>query len=134
MIYKVLTLNEWKLAKETGVIITNIDKNDGFVHLSTARQLNATLSMYFQNSSKVMLLEVSHNKVKKILKYEPTNSDSSRKGFFYHLYGELLIEYISKFWLLERGAFNIPDEILIQAEADDLSIIRNRVRTWIWAS
>ena len=119
MIYKVLTLNEWKLAKETGVIITNVDKNDGFVHLSTARQPNATLSMYFKESSKVMLLEVSHNKVKKILKYEPTNSDSSRKGFFYHLYGELLIEYISKFWLLERGAFNIPDEILIQAEADD---------------
>ena len=119
MIYKVLTLNEWKIAKETGVIITNVDKNDGFVHLSTARQLNATLSMYFQDSSKVMLLEVSQNKVKKILKYEPTNSDSSRKGFFYHLYGELLIEYISKFWLLERGAFNIPDEILIQAEADD---------------
>jgi len=119
MIYKVLTLNEWKLAKESGVIITNVDKNDGFVHLSTARQLNATLSMYFQDSSKVMLLEVSHNKVKKILKYEPTNSGSSRKGFFYHLYGELLIEYISKFWLLERGAFNIPDEILIQAEADD---------------
>ena len=119
MIYKVLTLNEWKLAKETGVIITNVDKNDGFVHLSTARQLNATLSMYFQDSSKVMLLEVSHNKVKKILKYEPTNSGSSRKGFFYHLYGDLLIEYVSKFWLLERGAFNIPDEILIQVEADD---------------
>ena len=119
MIYKVLTLNEWKIAKETGVIITNVDKNDGFVHLSTARQLNATLSMYFQDSSKVMLFEVSHNKVKKILKYEPTNSGSSRKGFFYHLYGDLLIEYVSKFWLLERGAFNIPDEILIQAEADD---------------
>jgi uncharacterized protein (DUF952 family) len=119
MIYKVLTLNEWKLAKETGVIITNVDRNDGFVHLSTARQLNATLSMYFKESSKVMLLEVSHNKVKKILKYEPTNSGSSRKGFFYHLYGDLLIEYVSKFWLLERGAFNIPDEILIQAEADD---------------
>ena len=119
MIYKVLTLNEWKIAKETGVIITNVDKNDGFVHLSTARQLNATLSIYFQDSSKVMLLEVCHNKVKKILKYEPTNSGSSRKGFFYHLYGDLLIEYVSKFWLLERGAFNIPDEILIQAEADD---------------
>ena len=119
MIYKVLTLNEWKLAKETGVIITNVDQNDGFVHLSTARQLNATLSIYFQDSSKVMLLEVCHNKVKKILKYEPTNSGSSRKGFFYHLYGDLLIEYVSKFWLLERGAFNIPDEILIQAEADD---------------
>ena len=119
MIYKVLTLDEWNQAKDSGSIVNDVDKNDGFVHLSTARQLNATLSMYFQDSSKVMLLEVSHNQVKKILKYEPTNSGSSRKGFFYHLYGELLIEYVSKFWLLERGAFNIPDEILIQAEADD---------------
>ena len=119
MIYKVLTLDEWNQAKDSGSIVNDVDKNDGFVHLSTARQLNATLSMYFQDSSKVMLLEVSHNQVKKILKYEPTNSGSSRKGFFYHLYGELLIEYVSKFWLLERGAFNIPDEILIQAEADN---------------
>jgi uncharacterized protein (DUF952 family) len=119
MIYKVLTLDEWSQAKDSGAIANDLDKKDGFVHLSTARQLNATLSMYFKDSSKVMLLEVSHNKVKKILKYEPTNSGSSRKGFFYHLYGELLIEYVSKFWLLERGAFNIPDKILIQAEADD---------------
>jgi len=119
MIYKVLTLDEWNQAKDSGSIVNDVDKNDGFVHLSTARQLNATLSMYFQDSSKVMLLEVSHNQVKKILKYEPTNSGSSRKGFFYHLYGELLIEYVSKFWLLQRGAFKIPDEILIQAEADD---------------
>jgi len=119
MIYKVLTLDEWNQAKDSGSIVNDVDKNDGFVHLSTARQLNATLSMYFQDSSKVMLLEVNHNQVKKILKYEPTNSGSSRKGFFYHLYGELLIEYVSKFWLLQRGAFKIPDEILIQAEADD---------------
>ena len=39
MIYKVLTLNEWKIAKETGVIITNVDKNDGFVNLSDRKSV-----------------------------------------------------------------------------------------------
>ena len=36
MIYKVLTLNEWQSAKESGTIVTEIDQNDGFVHLSTS--------------------------------------------------------------------------------------------------
>lgn len=120
MIYKVLTLNEWQSAKELGKIVTNIDQNDGFVHLSTSSQLSATLSMYFKASDKVMLLQINYEKVKKLLRLEPTSPSSSRGGFFYHLYGELLMEYVSKDWLLDRGAFNVPEEILIQAEIDDL--------------
>lgn len=120
MIYKVLTLNEWQSAKELGKIVTNIDQNDGFVHLSTSSQLSATLSMYFKASDKVMLLQINYEKVKKLLRLEPTSPSSSRGGSFYHLYGELLMEYVSKDWLLNRGAFNVPEEILIQAEIDDL--------------
>lgn len=120
MIYKVLTLNEWQLAKELGKIVTNVDQNDGFVHLSTSSQLSATLSMYFKASDKVMLLQINYEKVKKLLRLEPTSPNSSRGGSFYHLYGELLMEYVSKDWLLDRGAFNVPEEILIQAEIDDL--------------
>ncbi len=48
-IYKVLTLNEWEKAQASGVIITELDIKDGFIHLSTAAQLNATLSLYFDN-------------------------------------------------------------------------------------
>ena len=120
MIYKVLTLNEWQIAKELGKIVTNIDQNDGFVHLSTSGQLSATLAMYFKASDKVMLLQINYEKVKKLLRLEPTSPSSSRGGSFYHLYGELLMEYVSKDWLLDRGAFNVPEEILIQAEIDDL--------------
>lgn len=120
MIYKVLTLNEWQSAKELGKIVTNIDQNDGFVHLSTSSQLSATLSMYFKASDKVMLLQINYEKVKKLLRLEPASPSSSRGGSFYHLYGELLMEYVSKDWLLDRGAFNVPEEILIQAEIDDL--------------
>tara|TARA_B100000768_G_C11228817_1_gene354096 strand:- start:320 stop:691 length:372 start_codon:yes stop_codon:yes gene_type:complete len=122
MIYKVLTLNEWQSAKESGTIVTEIDQNDGFVHLSTSSQLSATLSMYFKALSEVMLLQINFNKVEKMLKLEATSPNSSRKGSFYHLYGELLIEHVSKYWLLDRGAFNVPDEILVQAEAVDSKI------------
>ena len=122
MIYKVLTLNEWQSAKESGTIVTAIDQNDGFVHLSTSSQLSATLSMYFKALSEVMLLQINFNKVEKMLKLEATSPNSSRKGSFYHLYGELLIEHVSKYWLLDRGAFNVPDEILVQAEAVDSKI------------
>ena len=67
MIYKVLTLNEWQSAKESGTIVTEIDQNDGFVHLSTSSQLSATLSMYFKAPSEVMLLQINFNKVEEIL-------------------------------------------------------------------
>lgn len=120
MIYKVLNIYEWQLAKELGKIVTDIDKEDGFIHLSTARQLGATLSMYFRNSEQVMLLKINHNKVEKDLRLEPTPTSSSRKGFFYHIYGDLLLEDISNEWVLERCSFNIPDAILIEAENDSV--------------
>ncbi|MDA7818915.1 DUF952 domain-containing protein [Gammaproteobacteria bacterium] len=120
MIYKVLTLDEWQLAKELGKIVTDIDQEDGFIHLSTSRQLGATLSMYFRSSEQVMLLKINHNKVEKTLKLEPTSTSSSRKGFFYHIYGDLLLEDVSNEWVLERNSFNIPDAILLEAENDNV--------------
>ena len=45
-IYKVLTLDEWGQAQTSGLISTELDKEDGFVHLSTATQLNATPVSY----------------------------------------------------------------------------------------
>ncbi|MDA9986110.1 DUF952 domain-containing protein [bacterium] len=120
MIYKVLTLDEWQLAKELGKIVTDIDQVDGFIHLSSSRQLGATLSMYFRSSEQVMLLKINHNKVEKTLKLETTSASSSRKGFFYHIYGDLLLEDVSNEWVLERNSFNIPDAILLEAENDNV--------------
>src|SRR6056300_2055281 len=62
-IYKVLTLDEWEHAQRAGVIVTELDKKDGFVHLSTATQLNATLSLYFAKEESVMLLQFDQAKI-----------------------------------------------------------------------
>ena len=63
--YKVLKSNEWAKALSTGTIITDLDKRDGFVHLSTASQLAATLSFYFQDSVEVILLQLDLDKINK---------------------------------------------------------------------
>ena len=41
-VYKVLTLDEWEIAETSGLIITELDQKDGFVHQSTASKLSAT--------------------------------------------------------------------------------------------
>jgi len=46
-VYKVLTLGEWEEASKIGQIVTALDQQDGFVHFSSATQLNMTLSLYF---------------------------------------------------------------------------------------
>ena len=67
-IYKVLTLEEWSRAQTSGVIITELDQKDGFIHLSTASQLNATLSLYFSKEESVVLLQIDHVQIHQQLK------------------------------------------------------------------
>ena len=56
-------------------------------------------------------------KIESYLKYEPTDTGSKRKGFFAHLYGNLMIEDVEKSWPIKRGAFQLPQSILLEAES-----------------
>lgn len=116
--YKVLKSDEWAEASSTGQIITDLDKRDGFIHLSTASQLAATLSFYFQDSEEVILLELDLDKVNtdKLLFEEPFPNQGKRKSAFPHLYSELRTDQIANVWTLERGAFKLPETVLLQSE------------------
>lgn len=115
-VYKILTLQEWDTAKKNGRVITDLDQRDGFIHLSSSSQLSLTLSLYFKDYKEVVLLQVDTDKVKDKLIFEEPVPKGSRAGLFPHIYGELLTEQITKAWVLERGAFLLPEEILIQSE------------------
>lgn len=115
-IYKVLTIDEWALAQTSGVIITELDKKDGFVHLSTATQLNATLSLYFSTEESVALLQIDNTQIQNKLKFEASAPPGNRTSLFPHYYGDLNIKTVSKMWNLNRGAFEIPIEVMLQAE------------------
>ena len=116
--YKVLKPDEWAEASSTGKIITDLDKRDGFIHLSTASQLAATLSFYFQDSEEVILLQLDLDKINKdkLLYEEPYPNEGKRKSPFPHLYSELRTDEIANVWSLKRGAFDLPEEVLLQAE------------------
>jgi len=117
-VYKVLRVNEWEDASRTGVIVTELDVEDGFIHLSTAVQLSATLSLYFKGSDKVILLELDIKRIDKdkFVFEEPNSNNAARKSAFPHLYSELTTKQISNVWFLERGAFILPEEVLLQSE------------------
>ena len=116
--YKVLKPDEWAEASSTGKIITDLDKRDGFIHLSTASQLAATLSFYFQDFEEVILLQLDLDKINKDkLLYEgPYPNEGKRKSPFPHLYSELITDQIANIWTIKRGAFDLPEEVLLQAE------------------
>ena len=117
-IYKVLTLEEWEQAQISGSIITELDKKDGFIHLSTAAQLNATLALYFTKEKTVVLLQIDHSQIRDKLKFESPVPPGNRTGSFPHYYGDLNTNAIYKIWNLDRGAFEIPVEVMLQAEQD----------------
>jgi uncharacterized protein (DUF952 family) len=102
--------------KVSSKIITKLDLKDGFVHLSKASQLNASLSLYFENEKRVVLLQIDKSKIKNNLKYEFSGKSINRHGKFPHFYGILDTNMISKIWKLQRSAFCIPQEVLLQAE------------------
>ena len=112
-VYKVLTLGEWEEASKIGQIVTALDQQDGFVHLSSATQLNMTLSLYFLKEEKVILLQINKGDIIEGLTYEYADK---RGGEFAHFYGELSTDKISQSWHLDRSAFSLPEEVMLKAE------------------
>ena len=117
-LYKVLRIHEWEVASSKDQIVTDLDTEDGFIHLSTAAQLAGTLSFYFKESDSVFLLQLDLDKIdgEKLIFKEPYINEGKRKSSFPHLYSELYTNQISNIWNIERGAFNLPDEVILQAE------------------
>ena len=116
-IYKILSPSEWNEAITTNRITTELDKKDGFIHLSTAKQLLATLALYFSNDQEVMLLRILSKPLKDNLIYEAPDSQK-RSGKFPHYYGKLKKSHVEKTWLLKRSAFEVSNNILLEAEAE----------------
>lgn len=86
MIYKILTSEQWSvLEKEGETVGAPIDVQDGFVHFSTADQVEGTLALYFAKQENLVLAAVDSDTVGSALRWE-----SSRDGQdFPHLYSKL---------------------------------------------
>ena len=72
----------------------------------------------FSDHKEVILLLPDLKQIQDKLIYEPVDSQSKRSGKFGHLYAELKVSQISKSWILKRNAFEIPEDILLEAEME----------------
>ena len=115
-VYKILTTSEWTDAKALGEIETALDRKDGFIHLSTAKQLTGTLAFYFEDFDSLVLLQINTQDFKDEIVFEKALPAGERTGEFPHLYGTLKVEKIKNKWEIKRNAFNLPDEIILEAE------------------
>tara|TARA_B100001758_G_C18118860_1_gene457622 strand:- start:258 stop:722 length:465 start_codon:yes stop_codon:yes gene_type:complete len=115
-VYKILTHDEWKVSKEKGFILTDLDTKDGFIHLSTAKQLAGTLFYYFEDYETLILVQFNSNELGKELVFEDPIPKGNRNGKFPHFYSELDVDKISNYWEIKRGSFNLPEEVILDQE------------------
>ena len=91
MIYKVLTVAEWRGAQAAGEFRGSaVDLADGFVHFSTAGQVVETAARYFAGQTGLALLTVDTTRLGDELRWEPSRGGA----LFPHLYAALPLDAV----------------------------------------
>lgn len=104
--YKILSAEDWAIAKSEGVSRTALDEGDGYVHLSTRAQVGETLALHYKGADRVRLLEY---KVAALEQMGEVRWEASRGGqLFPHLYGALDIEKAENVWVLNLDSASLP--------------------------
>ena len=86
MIYKILSQDEWNLAKDQGLFAGSaIDIQDGYIHFSSSSQVKETAAKHFAGQQNLVLIGIDDANFGSELKWEPSRNDD----LFPHLYGSL---------------------------------------------
>ena len=94
-IYKVLRSGEWREAQQRGVFTGSpVDVRDGFIHFSTRDQLEETIARHVAGERDLVVLEVDPAALGEKLTWEPSRGGA----LFPHLYGELPLSAVLKWW------------------------------------
>lgn len=106
--YKVLTADQMAALKKDGSFAgAPVDLQDGYIHLSTADQLQETLDKHFAGQKGLWLAAVDLDALGDIVKWEP-----SRGGqLFPHIYGPLPLNVVTAYSELHYepdGSLRLP--------------------------
>ncbi len=98
-IYKIASAEALAAAERTGRFTgMPIDTADGYIHFSTAAQLEETLSLHFRGQSDLALFAVETAALGDSLKWEPSRGGA----LFPHVYGSFSMQLVV--W---RGTVNV---------------------------
>ena len=85
-IYKIATAALWREAEHAGAFTgAPVDLADGFIHFSTAAQVQDTAARHFAGAPDLVLVAVDAAALGAALRYEPSRGGA----LFPHLYGTL---------------------------------------------
>lgn len=83
-IFKIVPAALWREAEEAGVFTGSpVDLRDGFIHFSTAEQLQETAEKHFAGQTGLLLVAVDADQL--AVRWEPSRGGA----LFPHLYGDL---------------------------------------------
>ena len=86
LIYKICPASAWREAERQGVYRGSADDaRDGFIHFSTAAQVEGTARKHYVGQTGLFLVEVEADALGNALRWERSRNDE----LFPHLYGEL---------------------------------------------
>jgi uncharacterized protein (DUF952 family) len=104
-IYHMCLRQEWELATQVGFYGgSSQDRNDGFIHFSTAAQLPESARRHRMGQVGLVLLAVDPRLLGDTLRWEP----SRRGALFPHLYGTLPISAVGSVWDTPLGDDGVP--------------------------
>ena len=109
-IYKVMTSDQWQGFRESGQFMGSpVDLADGFVHMSRASQLKATLDKWYSDQGHVVLLQIDSAEIEADLKYEISRGGAE----FPHLFAPLPLTAVGKTWDVspKAGQYNLPEDL-----------------------
>ncbi|ODA67066.1 hypothetical protein A7A08_01810 [Methyloligella halotolerans] len=111
-LYKIADVSALAKAEASGVLEASADDvRDGFIHLSTAGQVQGTLDKHFAGEENLMLLAFNAGGIGEDLRWEKSRGGQA----FPHLYGELplsALEWSEPLPISADGRHVIPEAVL----------------------
>ena len=91
LIFKIVATEEWRAAEKAGGFDgAEIDRADGYIHLSTAAQAQETAAKWFAGRGGLTLVAVDPAALGADLRWEPSRGGA----LFPHLYGRLAMDAV----------------------------------------
>lgn len=89
--YKVLTADQWAAFERDGTFTgAPIDLVDGYIHMSTAEQLDETIAKHFAGQSNLTIAEIDLAALGDAIRWEVSRGGA----LFPHLYGDLPMDAV----------------------------------------
>jgi len=108
-IYKICPASAWREAERQGVYLGSADDTrDGFIHFSTAAQVDGTARKHYVGQTGLFLVEVDADTLGDALRWERSRDHE----LFPHLYGELDLGAVRRVLTLHAradGTHDIPE-------------------------